>query len=100
MDGRLATVDGTERLCELSSERLGFGSVGVRSFHQPSPGLGLGYEIGRRLSSWIRHLCLSLGTVLCRVARYRNLLSYSSNDCATGSPSATHLQAHRRLCFM
>ncbi|KAL0293320.1 UNVERIFIED_CONTAM: hypothetical protein Sradi_6944100 [Sesamum radiatum] len=81
MGGRLATVHSTKTLGELWRERLGFGSVRVRSFHQPSPDLGLEHGIGRRFSSWTRHLCLSLGTVLRRVARYRSLLSYLGNDC-------------------
>ncbi|KAL0373373.1 UNVERIFIED_CONTAM: hypothetical protein Sradi_3253000 [Sesamum radiatum] len=81
MGGRLATVHGTYRLGELLCERLGFGSVRVQSFRQPSPDLGLGHGIGRRFSSWTRQLCLLLETLLCRVARHRYLLSYSGNDC-------------------
>ncbi|KAL0427569.1 UNVERIFIED_CONTAM: hypothetical protein Slati_2931700 [Sesamum latifolium] len=81
MGGRLATVHGTWRLGELLRERLGFGSVRVRSFHQPSPGLGLGHGIGCRFPFWTRHLCLLLEIVLCRAAQHRNLLSYSGNEC-------------------
>ncbi|KAL0405548.1 UNVERIFIED_CONTAM: hypothetical protein Slati_3868700 [Sesamum latifolium] len=83
MGGRLSTVHGTQRLGELSCEHLGFGSVGVRSFRLPSPGLGLGHGIGRQFSSWTRYLCLLLEIVLRRVARHRNLLSYSGNDYGT-----------------
>ncbi|KAL0449256.1 UNVERIFIED_CONTAM: hypothetical protein Slati_1482000 [Sesamum latifolium] len=35
-----------------SDLRASFGSVRVRSFRLPSPGLGLGHGIGRRFSSW------------------------------------------------
>ncbi|KAL0355581.1 UNVERIFIED_CONTAM: hypothetical protein Sradi_4005000 [Sesamum radiatum] len=91
MGGRLATVHVTKRLGELLRERLGFGFVLVRSFRQPSPGLGLGHGIGRRFPSWTRHLCLLLEIVLCRVARHRNLLSYSCNDCGHSFFLAQHI---------
>ncbi|KAL0373297.1 UNVERIFIED_CONTAM: hypothetical protein Sradi_3245400 [Sesamum radiatum] len=75
-------------------KHLGLGSVRVRSFRLPSPGLGLGYGIGRRFPSWIRQLCLVLGTMLCQVARHR-IPSHSGNDCGNIS-KAQYLQAYRR----
>ncbi|KAL0439764.1 UNVERIFIED_CONTAM: hypothetical protein Slati_2459400 [Sesamum latifolium] len=72
-------------------EHLGFGSIRVRSFRLPSPGLSLEHGIGRRFPSWTRQLCLVLEIMLCRVARHRNLLSYSGNDCGHSFIIAQHI---------